>query len=93
MMILPRQARDKHRESTQKRCRFVAGNYAKVLTEPAFLNASLATAHAMLDRDTVRKTPGKRRKNAEKRLSLLSLVSTFAMFVPSLCWQNDRFYI
>lgn len=27
------------------------GNDAKVLTEPHFLNASLATAHAMLERD------------------------------------------
>lgn len=27
------------------------GNSAAVLTEPAFLDASLATAHAMLDRD------------------------------------------
>jgi len=28
------------------------GNWAPILTEPAFLNASLATANAMLDRDT-----------------------------------------
>jgi hypothetical protein len=80
-IILPRQARDKHRENSKKRVvAFFAGCYD-------FVDLFRGAAILRPGGDLQRRRPVLRLR-CEKNLFL----SAFPMFVPSLSWQNDRFY-
>jgi hypothetical protein len=85
-IILPRQARDKHRESTQKKRPFSFASIAYLLVRTGIASTTSSSSWCSTSMVEAQKiTP----KSERKRGLFVLMKRAFPTFVPSLSWLND----